>query len=140
MHCCACVQLVRTMERRELLYSLDIAETAFEGDDYINLLLALLRSRLAVHVAFRGCNHACSPWLRQQAFMYLRMHLPGGCTDDSQVLAASRESDAKEANALTDRLLKEWIQPCRVRDSSLHSAPRRSASAMRAHCKMLLQQ
>lgn len=55
--------------------------------------------------------------------MYLRLHLPGGCTDDNQVPAANVESDPKEVSDFAEKLLSEWLLPCRVR-SRMHAAMR----------------
>jgi hypothetical protein len=103
------------MERRFLPYALDITDTTFTSEShYIALVMELLRSRHAQYVSFRGCTTTCSQWLRQETFMYLRLHLPGGCTDDNQVPGATVESDSKEVKAFAARLVNEWLLPCRV--------------------------
>ena len=113
---CLDVQLVKTLERRFLPYALDIVDTSFSSQSaYMDLVFELLRSRHAQHVSFRGCTSTCSHWLRQESFMYLRLHLPGGCTDDNQVPAANVESDPKEVSDFAEKLLREWLLPCRVR-------------------------
>jgi hypothetical protein len=94
MATCA-MQLVKTLERRFLPYALDTIDTSFSKEqDHLALVMELLRSRHAQQVSFRGCTTACSHWLRQESFMYLRLHLPGGCTDDNQVPVAGIENDA----------------------------------------------
>lgn len=109
------VQLVKTLERRFLPYALDIVDTSFsKEDDHMAVVMELLRSRHAQHVSFRGCTSSCSHWLRQESFMYLRLHLPGGCTDDNQVPAANVESDTSQVREFADKLLNEWLLPCRV--------------------------
>lgn len=109
------VQLVRLLEVRALPYSLDISEATFTAEDYVELLLLMLRSRFAARVAFRACHAAASPWLRQRAFVFLRLCLPGGCVDDGLLPHASAQTDPKEEADLGRRLIEEWLRPCHVR-------------------------
>lgn len=127
------MQLVRVLEVRSLPYSLDIAETNFTAEDYVELLLLLLRSRFAARVAFRACNTLASPWLRQRAFVFLRLSLPGGCVDDGLLPHAAPHTDPKEEADLSSRLIEQWLRPCHVRPlPPLHCASEAAASSCRA--------
>eukprot|EP00892_Ulva_mutabilis_P004685 jgi/Ulvmu1/2589/UM014_0040.1 len=116
------VELVRLLEVRGLPYSLDISESAFTSDDYLELLLLLLRSRFVLRVAFRACHTQASPWVRHTAFVFLRLRLPGGCVDDGLLPHASAKTDPKEEAELASRLIDEWLRPCHV--MKLHNSQR----------------
>lgn len=124
------MQLVKTLEDRQRAYNLEVIDTYFSAEQFVDLLVALLNTKSCRACELRGCESSVSKWMRLEAVALLSWHLHGGQPsrmyhDDAAPYDVSRTLNSLqgdppnrvERNHFWDRLRSGWLVPAKVRSS-----------------------